>query len=385
LNLENHKDSGMLLLQGNNFLVFTGVILKKITFLLITACFYTMGTLEAHADSASPDSPQNYVVEAQELTDSGIVIYKYQYSDGSMMEVPVPPSEFDPFAASDSELKILGIPERPSIEPDLMEWEALMATYSNPTAPKVHDTGVSSATAKYGTMWGKSWGGYFVGAKQTFSSKYVAVKGNFVVPYVASACDGQRRVAAWVGLGGVDEVNTSSLVQQGMGWCNPLVDGNTPLPLWQPFTEFAETEMPKGFCGYTDWYFSPGDVIYNNMSYQQSTNKAYFYMQNQTTGVVHFCNITHPQGWTFNGATAEWIVEQLHIGNDYFYLANYGSLTFTNAQAELGSNSTWVTIASQAETKSVTGIQEIGSFTQVPTLLGANGMSFTMNWIKGSY
>ena len=185
--------------------------MKKIVFLLLIASFYATGTLEAHADSTSPESPQNFVTQSQELTYSGIVLYRYQYSDGSIMEVPVPPSDFDPFTASDVELEILGIPERPSDESDLKEWESLMATYSNPSAPDVHDAGVSAATAKYGTMWGTSWGGYFVGASKTYSSKYVAVKGNFVVPNVYSACTGQRRVAAWIGLGGIDGANTSSV------------------------------------------------------------------------------------------------------------------------------------------------------------------------------
>lgn len=357
--------------------------MKKILIALLSAGLTTTGSFEALADPANSDLQQNYMVQTKEVTDNGVALHRYKYPDGSIMEVPVPPSNFDPRTASESELRILGIPERPTGQADLEEWDALMATYSNPIAPDLSSTGTSNATAKYGSMWNTSWGGYFVGAKQTFSSKYVAVKGNFVVPNVASVCDGQRRVAAWIGLGGIDEANTTSLVQQGMGWCNPLVDGATPLPQWQPFTEFAETEMPKAFCGYTNWFLAPGDVIYNNMSYQQSTNKAYFYMHNQTTGVVHYCSISRPQGWTFNGATAEWIVEQLHIGNDYFYLANYGSLAFTNAQAELASTSSWVTLASQAETKIVTGVQDIGSYTQVPTLLGTNGMSFSMNWIKG--
>lgn len=74
-----------------------------------------------------------------------------------------------------------------------------------------------------------------------------------------------------------------------------------------PFTQFADTTTAHVFCGQTTWTLARGDIIYQNMSFQASTNKAFFYLEDQTTGVAHSCSATASTGWTANLATAEWV------------------------------------------------------------------------------
>jgi len=289
--------------------------------------------------------------------------------------------------ASDLQLNRYGIPGRPTDQESLSEWQQQMASYKNQGIPDDADVNIDlPGGSLHGTTWLDTWGGYFVGTPVSTSSKYVAIKSTFQLPLVTSECiTGYRRVSAWVGLGGMDKVNSTSLVQQGLDWCSPRYNNEPVRGDWRAFTEFASTELAKPFCNYSSFLFAPGNIVYNNLSYQDSTNTAYFYMENQTTGITHYCSRTAPSGWAYNGATGEWVVEQALVNGTYMALANYGQLTFNNAQVQLGSNSSWVSLQSQSETKIVTGIESLNSFSQVPSLVASNGTSFTMNWIKGVY
>jgi hypothetical protein len=337
----------------------------------------------SNAESASKTTTTRVAIPFED----GGIDYRYFFADGSIEDVPVPPDDFNPLVASDVELSRYGLPSRPIDQGNLAEWQQQMALYKNQGTPDPADVNLNlSVDAIHGTTWLDTWGGYFVGTEYSTSKKYVAIKSTFQLPLVTSECvTGFRSVSAWVGLGGMDKSNSTSLVQQGFDWCSPRYNNEPLHGDWRAFTEFADTELPRTFCNYSTFLFSPGNVVYNNLSYQDSTNTAYFYMENQSTGISHYCSRTAPPGWSYNGATAEWIVEQALVNGEYMALANYGQLTFTNTQVQLGSNSSWVALQSQINTKIVTGIESAGSFSQVPSLIAPDGRSFTMNWIKGVY
>lgn len=275
--------------------------------------------------------------------------------------------------SNSEDLHAFGIPPRPSNSDDLDIW---LEMYSQSNDDKPSPTlEVPESSTEYASFYSGNWGGYLAGTLNVTNTSYVAVKANFKVPAVAQSCltNPGYIAGAWVGLGGTNN-SADDLVQQGIGWCNP----NSAVNKWTPWTEFAGTQPPYPFCNYTNWSFNTGDIIYNNMSYQSSTDTAYFYIQNQTTGVAHSCSRSAPNNWGFNGNTAECIVER----PSGVFLADYGTLKVTNCQVELGSTSTWYPIGQRSTLKEViNGYAPPGILYQDTGTLGADDKSFTMTFI----
>ena len=174
----------------------------------------------------------------------------------------------------------------------------------------------------------------------------------------------------WIGLGGWSS-RTNDLVQQGIACGDPDLGSGSS---YRPFTEFANTALPVDFCGYSSWTLPAGHVIYQNMSFQTSSNRAYFYLQDETSGVAHSCSATPPSGWSYNGNVAEWIAEA-PTGT----AINFHSVRFTDANAELYSNSSWVTLGSQPITKTIAGSSS-STYCIAPGSIGSDSASFTDTW-----
>lgn len=304
--------------------------------------------------------------------DNGVEIANFELPDGSEMRVATNVDETILLDASDHELEQMGIPARPTKEAEISEW-LKMYSQTNLNLPETMEIPTEDVP-NYATYL-DSWGGYIAGTFGAVNTSYVAVKSNFTVPISTESCTANPDLAAgfWIGLGGVSSLS-NDLVQQGIGWCTLKT-----INRWVPWTEFAMSQRPMAFCGYSSWYFNGGDVIYNNMSYQNSSDTAYFYMQNQTTGVAHSCSRSAPAGWTFNGNVAECISERV----PGWPLADYGSVRFTNCQVELGSNSTWYPIGARSSVKQIiTGNPTKGLIYQSTSVLGADDKSFTMTFIR---
>ncbi|MEY4397658.1 MAG: hypothetical protein RLZ53_234 [Actinomycetota bacterium] len=342
----------------------------KRVFATSIALFATV--LSAIPSSAEGIETESSNVQTQNLPDGGIVSI-FSLPDGSTMTVASNLSTDTLTNASAAQLKLYGIPPRPEDPDQFNDW-LNMYSHSNQEAPS-DSLELPTNSEPYTTIYSGNWGGYLAGTLNVVNTSYVAVKSNFVVPSVQVACTASANFGggAWVGLGGTNN-GTSDLVQQGIGWCNT----NKTVNKWTPWTEFAPTQDPIPFCNYTTWAFSIGDVIYNNLSYQSSSDIAYFYMQNQTTGVAHSCSRTAPSSWSFNGNTAECIMER----PTSTLLVNYGTIRFTNCQVELGSNSTWYPIGQRSSVKQVlNGYTAPGILYQKTGSLGADDKSFTMTFL----
>lgn len=292
------------------------------------------------------------------------------------MTVTTPPSNFDPVNATNAKLQEYGFPVRPTDASSLADWTTAMASYkSDPAPPATLKVGSGSAAGDMST-YTTNWAGYSSGVITAHNHTYVAVKSNYVMPSIVSGtqlCDYAGPLAFWVGLGGTTSVlnpsDKNNLVQQGVICGNPFVVGDNA---WRPYTEFADIGNPVPFCGYGSWTFAPGDTIYQNMGYVTSTNTANFYIEDETTGVAHGCPGSPPSGWTFDGNTADWESEA-----SFGLSADFTSINFTNANAELGSTGSWVSMGSQSTTKFLDG----GCI--APQGINANQTSFTDKWIQG--
>lgn len=346
-----------------------GGIVNKIILGIVCASAALMPTQIPSAIAEASEGIQANVVEVQ----GGGSLTTFEFPDGSIMKVSSDINTETLMALNSDELQDLGIPPKPSLDAELSVWLE-MYSKTNEQKPSLSIKIIEDATT-FASIYSGNWGGYLAGTRLVQNSSYVAVKANFKVPTVAESCISQPGyiAGAWVGLGGTNN-GADDLVQQGIGWCNP----NNSVNKWTPWTEFAGTQEPFPFCNYTNWAFNTGDIIYNNMSFQASTDTAYFYMQNQTTGVAHSCSRTAPKNWTFNGNTAECIVER----PGGVLLANYGTLKVTNCQVELGSNSTWYPIGQRSSVKEVlNGYAPPGILYQRTGSLAADDKSFTMTFL----
>jgi len=294
----------------------------------------------------------------------------YQLPDGSVLTSVTPPAGFDPLTADNSQLTQYGFPLPPSEAGELDAWKAAMSAFKSdeaPTEPLKVSESAPSADASFATYY-TNWAGYIAGSLFVHSHTYVAVKANLTVPSNTGTCSSSNSVGFWIGLGGTNESN--GLVQQGVECGNTYVGSGSA---YRPFTEFASTAHPVAFCGFSSWTLAAGDVIYQNMSFQTSTNKAFFYLEDQTSGVTHSCSATPPVGWAWNLNVAEWIAE-----SPPGFSINFHSVTFTNAHTELSSNSTWVTLGSQPISKTIQGSSSTTYCISPGAISG--GTAFTDTW-----
>ena len=290
--------------------------------------------------------------------------------------------DFDPLTATDAQLTEFGFPLPPSDASGYEEWKAAMAAFKSddpPTEPLQEVVGDSTQVRYSSCPTYCIWGGYTAGSWNVQSHKYVAVKGVFHVPSNTGTCGSGNQVAFWIGLGGTGgQYSPDNLVQQGIECGTPsLASGSS----YHPWTEFANTAAPKKFCGYS-WTLPASDKIYQNMSFQTSQNKGFFYLEDETTGVAHSCSHTPPSGWHWDLNTAEWVGEAAGTSSS---VVDFGSVRFTNAQAELYSNSSWVTLGSQTVTKVIDGSGYVGGHLYeciVPGSISSNGKAFTDSWVN---
>jgi hypothetical protein len=298
----------------------------------------------------------------------------YELPDGEVITSITPPSGFNPLTADDSLLTKYGFPLRPSDPDDLRAWNAAMSAYkfSVPATDAIQVASDTASALAIPTRYGQ-WGGYTAGTWSTQSRTYVAVKGNFTVPSNVGTCSDTNSVAFWIGLGGTGgDYPGDNLVQQGIECGNTHVGTGSA---YRPFTQFASTANAHALCSQTDWTLPAGHVIYQNMSFQTSQNKAFFYLEDQTSGRAQSCSGVPPSGWHWDLNTAEWIGEA-RTG----VAINFGSIRFTNARAQLYSNSNWVTLGSQPVTKTIQGDPSPLTYCISPGSISSTGAAFTDYW-----
>ena len=326
----------------------------------------------AHGTPASEGAVRLVSVHAsvQHMPDGGID-KTYVMPGGEVMTTYTPPAGFRPLTASSGQLQEYGFPARPPGGADLQAWITAMSRFRADPAPADDVALMAPATSPWpGTNppYG-NWSGYFAGTPKVQNHTYVAVKGNLTVPSL-SGCNDTTTLSLWIGLGGMTP-NVQNLVQQG------IVCGDDDIAsasgTFHAFTEFANTQKPYPFCNETTWSFAAGHVLYQNMSYQASASKAYFYIEDETTGVSHSCSLPAPSGWSYDGNVAEWMAEaQTSLA------VKFSAVPFSNAYTEVGSTSSWVTLGSQSHTKLIDGENSYTYCISPGAISG--GTAFTETW-----
>lgn len=168
-------------------------------------------TLSSHTMTRLPDGGENY---------------NHTLSDGRQLNVPIPPSDFNPLSASANQFEDYDLPAKPINSVDLSSWRLQMSTYKSKAVPtSTQDAfdfaSMSQPVNKHYMTNGSStatsvrWGGYNAVGGVPGTAPYVAIKDEITVPSVGynSSCSSIYGVpimgSSWVDLGGGTNGSTS--------------------------------------------------------------------------------------------------------------------------------------------------------------------------------
>ncbi len=185
--------------------------------------------------------------------------------------------------------------------------------------PSLDNTG---ASVKYATRYTKNWSGY--SAESVAHHRFVAVRGTFYEPYGNSypSCKSNALAANWVGLGGQ---NSSSLIQTGTG----VATNDVHTAWWAILAGSYYYQM-----NYPELVFQAGSYMEFYAGYNLSEEKAYFYLENGSTGQT-IPVVTSIGTQFYDGSTAESITERPGTGSGTYYpLLNFNYMTWWNVTVQ---------------------------------------------------
>ena len=187
-------------------------------------------------------------------------------------------------------------------------------------SPSPTPTPVSNATVAL------NWAGYFVASDlQNPQPTVTSVSASWVVPTVTPLSFRSSAFSAvWIGIGG-QFGNDSTLIQCGTE--QDSVRGQVEYYAWYEL-------LPAPSVTISNITVSPGDQIQASIRLVNATFNQWTINLNDTTADESFQNTVN---YTSSQLSAEWIVERPSVNHVISQLANFGSVTFTNCSASVGS------------------------------------------------
>ncbi|KAL1845831.1 hypothetical protein Plec18167_009265 [Paecilomyces lecythidis] len=212
-----------------------------------------------------------------------------------------------------------------------LEARAVRSHQSHPLIPE----GSTTTKAPNGSndthvQYSSNWAGAVLESPpsgQTFNQ----VSGVFTVPTPSapSGASGSSAASAWVGIDG--DTYTNAILQTGIDF-TVGDDGSVSYDAWYEW-------YPDYAYDFDGFDISSGDVISLSVK-SSSSSSGEVVIENQTTGKQVSKTLSAPDSSsTLGGQNAEWIVEDFEQGNNLVPFADFGSVTFSNAEANTGSGS----------------------------------------------
>jgi len=247
-----------------------------------------------------------------------------------------PPFDFNPFAASEAELRMYGLPLVPDDPRHRARYQRVVnhmrrkLTFVEPTFRVNRDRfhGPRRRAVVAGTEEGTSWSGAVV---QSSSGSFRWIQGDFVVPNVDAPSEGNAKCAVWIGLDGDTQLQDGAQVFQAGVFIDVNRNGSSIQATFEAFWEW----FPDPAVTITNFAVNPGDMITMVLCSTQgagSTEGTVFFA-NRTTGIGTSVALTAPQNVALRGGTAEWIVETLMSNGAQIELADYGEVFFSECEA----------------------------------------------------
>jgi hypothetical protein len=221
-----------------------------------------------------------------------------------------------------------------------------------------------------------NWSGYVANLSSQAPNSVTAVSGSWVVPTVTGSRHGSSYSSVWVGIDGYSD----STVEQA-GTEQDVING---VPQYRAWWEMYSSglQQPEQVISMT---IQPGDKITASVQYAGSGN--FVLTIKDTTRNELFTttkNTTTTQSPTAQRSSAEWIVEAPGVGGRQASLANFGSVTFSNASATIDPGTGQVTgpISDPAwQNEVIDMVTNYGTLLDSTSSLDSTGTQFTVTYV----
>ena len=204
-----------------------------------------------------------------------------------------------------------------------------------------------------------------------------AVYGSWIVPTVSGSSSGQTYSAVWVGIDG----SSDSTVEQ-IGTEQDVVNGT---PVYSAWWEMYSTGNQQPAQPISSMTIEPGDSITALVQYITSgTYAGDFYLSIVDTSRANDSFSTYEsssatQSPSAQRTSAEWIVEAPSVGSGVADLANFGSVTFTNATAVINGVSGPID-SSSWQSEAINMVSSNGVAYDTTSVLTNSGTSFVVTY-----
>jgi hypothetical protein len=185
-----------------------------------------------------------------------------------------------------------------------------------------------------------NWSGYVAATNLASpqANSVSAVSGSWIVPTVTGPSSGSTYSATWVGIDGFG----NSTVEQ-IGTEQDVINGVTTYDAWwEMYSSKGAKVAGQGYeAPINTMTILPGDSITASVQYISSgTHAGQFYLSivdnsRSKDSFSTYQTSAQTQNPTAQRSMAEWIVEPPTVNNSVASLANFGSVTFTNASATI--------------------------------------------------
>ena len=297
--------------------------MKRITLpcLLFAVCFISLTAF------AQTSAYGNWVYDPNNLATPGFV-----YNP--------PPAGFSPLTASDLELEQWGFPPRPN-ESDAVSYAKWKKHVSvKRVTPQLTFTNIYQGPARNvkfarianASATSQNWSGYVLsGANGTFKVNQTQVSADWNIPSVAQAvgtCNSTWDYSSqWVGFDGWGSSDVLQAGDEADATCS-----STLYSFWYEWYPFAETRISSPVA-------QPGDWVAVQVWYTTTSPYGHASLSDYRTGAGASIGFNPPSGTTYEGNSAEWIVERPSVNGSLTDLANYGGMQILSPFARIGTTS----------------------------------------------
>jgi hypothetical protein len=295
---------------------------------------------------------------------------------------PAPPHDFDPTQASASELIRHGLLwPRPGAgdDPALVNaWNEVFSRKSfakdwivpilSPQVGKTHNLKHPVSETTDQTSAQNRWSGAGL-----ITGKWTSVVGKWPVPQVSQppepqGSEGGWNSSSWVGIDGGLSSGSNDVLQAGIV---QSVDGNGQ-PAYFAFYEWFVNPIPSSpdYVSQTNianFAVNAGDKIVCYVQYVDTNTAGYLFLHNSTTHQSFAIILAPPPGASFNGSTAQWIMEAPDGGEPISSLPRFTTVLFSVASANgpggAGSLSNAITYAIRSPSGKILTSTTVGTST----------------------
>ena len=240
----------------------------------------------------------------------------------------------------------------------------------------ISEVGVAGATSIAPSV---NWAGYVDTLPSDSSYTITSVSGAWTVPTVQLPAGNSSAYSSfWVGLDGnnFNGVPAAQTSLEQIGVNANIING---VPFYRAWWEMIEPGIASQQTLIAGFSVSPGDVISAAVAYNTGTQNFGLAITNATSGASY----STVQSGTGVGWTAEWIAEDTQRNGAYPALANFGTVSFSNAsvgvQNFLGgvSSGSIDSIANLGGTTWRTGMGTADGTMAIPSVLTDSGSGST--------